>query len=106
MQQHVAGDVDVNMTSSQFFSVWLPGGGWSYGTSPTISYNWNAKSGQEWTVPLNFNASKTMVLAGRPWKFGIELNYYIEKPDDFAPEFMISFNITPVVENSLVSWFN
>ncbi|TRX54544.1 transporter [Thalassomonas sp. M1454] len=104
-QWDIAGDNDISLTSSQFFAILLPGGGWSYGTSPIVSYNWNAEDGQEWTVPVNFTVSKTLILSGRPWKLGVELNYYVEKPDAFGPEYMISFNITPVVENSLVSWF-
>ncbi|MEW6998439.1 hypothetical protein AADZ86_12140 [Colwelliaceae bacterium BS250] len=105
-QWDVAGDIDVNRSSSQFFAILLPGGGWSYGMSPIVSYDWNAKSGQEWTVPVNFTVSKTVILSGRPWKIGFELNYYVEKPDEFGPEYMIGINITPVVENSLTSWFN
>jgi hypothetical protein len=35
----------------------------------------------------------------------MEINYYIEQPDAFGPDWMIGINITPVVENILVSWF-
>ncbi|MCZ8499619.1 hypothetical protein O9929_23905 [Vibrio lentus] len=42
---------------------------------------------------------------GRPWKFGIEANYYIEKDEKARPDFMLSFNISPVVENKLASLF-
>ncbi|MCZ8489382.1 hypothetical protein O9992_26610 [Vibrio lentus] len=31
---------------------------------------------------------------GRPWKFGIEANYYIEKDEKTRPDFMLSFNIS------------
>ncbi|WP_217434926.1 hypothetical protein [Marinifaba aquimaris] len=61
-QWDVAGDIKVNRTSSQFFSIWLPGGGWAYGTSPTLSYDWETDQA---TVPLNLTVSKTVMLAGR-----------------------------------------
>lgn len=47
----------------------------------------------------------TVVLNGRPWKFAVELNYYVEKPDAIAPEWMFNIAITPVVKNVYASWF-
>ncbi|MGY3571638.1 hypothetical protein [Vibrio paucivorans] len=93
----------INKTSSQLFWVEMLGGGWTLGTAPTISYDWNTNQAE---IPLNISVTKTTVIGGRPWKFGLEANYYIEKDDKTRPDFMIGFNITPVVENQLVSWLN
>ncbi len=92
----------INLTSIQAFYTYLPGGGWSVGTGPTITYDWE---GEQWTVPLQINAGKTLVLNGRPWKLSVELNYYVEKSDAFGPEWMLSFNVAPVVKNGLASLF-
>jgi hypothetical protein len=46
-----------------------------------------------------------MILEGRPWKLAVELNYYVENPDAFAPEWFIGINIAPVVENVFAGWF-
>jgi len=97
-----SGDADISLTTTQFFVSILPGGGWNYGTSPIMSYNWES---EEWTVPLNFNFGKTVILGGRPWKLSAEFNYYVEQPDAFGPEWMIGLNITPVVENVMARWF-
>ena len=56
-------------------------------------------------VPLQVNAGKTVVWNGRPWKLSVEVNYYVEKSDAFGPEWMISLNIAPVVENGLATLF-
>jgi hypothetical protein len=49
---------------------------------------------------------KTVIQAnGRPWKLGLEVNYYTEKPDSFGPEWMVGFSIAPVIENPLAKWF-
>lgn len=96
------GDADISLTTITAFYVHLPGGGWNYGTGPIMSYDWNA---EQWTIPLQFNVGKTVMLNGRPWKFNAEVNYYVEKPDVFGPEWMIAFNITPVVKNGLSKWF-
>ena len=97
-----SGNKDISLTTIQPFYTYLPGGGWSVGTGPTITYDWEAT---QWTVPLQINAGKTVVIGGRPWKFSAELNYYVEKPDAFGPEWMLGINVAPVVKNGLASWF-
>ena len=97
-----SGDADINLTTIQPFFTYLPGGGWSVGSGPSITYDWES---EQWTVPLQINAGKTVVFNGRPWKLSVELNYYIEKPDSFGPEWMLSLNFAPVVKNGLASWF-
>ncbi len=97
-----SGDKSINLTSIQLFGTIIPGGGWNYGTSPIIAYDWETDQA---TVPINFNFGKTVILGSTPLKLSMELNYYLEQADTFGPEWMIGFNISPVVENSLVKWF-
>jgi hypothetical protein len=97
-----SGDKDINLTTIQLFGTVLPGGGWNYGTSPILNYDHIT---HQWTVPLNFTFGKTVIWSGRPWKLSMELNYYVEKADSFGPEWFIGFNVAPVVENVLASWF-
>lgn len=101
-QWDIDGDIDVNQSNLQVFGVLLPGGGWNYGSSPTFTYDWE---GEQWTVPLNFSFGKTVMWNSRPWKLGVEINYYVEQPDAFGPEWMLSFNVSPVVENVMANWF-
>jgi len=96
------GNGEVSSTLIQPTAVYLPGGGWSVGSAPAITHNWET---DDWTVPLNITLSKTMTLGGRPWKFGMDFNYYVEQPDAFGPEFLVEFKITPVVENVLANLF-
>ncbi len=67
-----------------------------------MTYNFDTS---DWTIPLNFAVGKTYKINGRPWKFALELNYYVERPAPLAPEWMIGFNVAPVVENVFVKWF-
>jgi len=97
-----SGDTDINLTTVQFFGIYLPGGGWNMGSVPLISYDHES---EEWTIPINLGFGKTVILNGRPWKFGMEINYYVDQPDAFGPEWMIGFNIAPVVQNKLANWF-
>ncbi len=97
-----SGDADINLTSVQLFGTYLPGDGWNVGTTPIITYDHEI---DEATVPLNITAGRTIFLGGRPWKISVEVNYYVEQPDAFGPEWMIGFNIAPVVENIFATWF-
>ena len=97
-----SGEADINLTTLQPTGVYLPGGGWNVGSSPTITLDHEE---DEWTVPLNLNLGKTVIWNGRPWKLSMEVNYYVDKPDAFGPEWFIGFNIAPVVENVLARYF-
>ena len=96
-----SGEANINLTSAQLFGVYLPGGGWNFGTSPIMTYDHEA---EEWSIPLNFTVGKTVILNGRPWKLAIEVNYFVQQPDVFGPEWFLGLNIAPVVENVFASW--
>lgn len=96
------GNADVNLTTAQFFATYLPGGGWSVGTAPKFSFNHVAS---DWTVPLNFNVGRTIIAKGRPWKLGLEINYYVEQSDTIGPQWFIGFSVAPVVKNIFAEWF-
>jgi hypothetical protein len=95
-------DNNVNLTTLSAILTFLPGGGWNWGSAPVMTYDWE---NEQWTIPLQINVGKTVVLNGRPWKFGLDLNYYVEKADAFGPKWMLAINVTPVVKNGLASWF-
>ena len=102
-QWDVAGWSDDAYSTSQLqlFLKFLPGGGWNVGSSPIMNYDWEA---EEWTIPLNLTVGKTIKIGNTPVKLELEANYYVEQPDAFGPEWMIGFNITPVVPNFIESW--
>jgi len=97
-----SGDADVSLTTINAFATILPGGGWNFGTAPIMSYD---HENSQWTLPINFIFGKTVIWNGRPWKLGMEVNYYVDQPDAFGPEWMIGLNISPVVENVFANWF-
>jgi hypothetical protein len=93
---------DISFTTINIFAALLPGGGWNYGSAPIITYDWKSEN---WTIPLNFNFGKTVILGERPWKISAEVDYYVEQADSFGPDWSISFTVTPVVSNGLANWF-
>lgn len=95
------GDHSYSNSQIQLFLKFLPGGGWNVGTAPIMNYDWET---HEWTIPLNLAASKTVMFGKTPVKLEVELNYYVKQPDAFGPQWMIGFNITPVVPNFIEKW--
>ena len=95
-------EAGISLTAIQLFGVILPGDGWNFGSTPIITYNHESS---DWTVPLHLTVGKTFIINGRPWDFSVEVNYYVERPDAIAPEWMVGFNVAPVVENVFASWF-
>jgi hypothetical protein len=94
-------EASISLTAVQLFGVIIPGGGWNYGSQPIMTYNHESS---QWTIPLHLTAGKTVILGKRPWKFSLDVNYYVESPDAVAPEWMVGFNVAPVVENIFAKW--
>lgn len=100
-QWNVSGPRETSLTTIQPIATFLPGGGWAVGTTGSMSYNWET---DQWTIPIQMQISRTMKFGKLPVKMALEANYYIEKPDALGQEWMIGFNITPVVPNVVAMW--
>jgi len=99
-QWDIAGEDDfsTSITGGQYFYSINMGDGWQINGSPTFSYNHKADSGNKLTFPLGVGVSKTTIIAGRPWKFGMQYWHYVESPDLFGPDNQIRFTVSPVVK--------
>ena len=99
-QWDIAGedDYDTSITGGQYFYAFNLSDGWQINSSPTFSYNHEASSGNKWAFPLGIGASKTSILGGRPWKFGLQYWHYIKSPDNFGPDYQLRFSVSPVVK--------
>ena len=104
-QWAVAGEDDyqTNFTTLQFFATWLPGDGWAVGSAPIMKYDW---VDEQWTIPLNLTVSKTAQFGKTPFKLDLTLDYYVERNDDFGQEWVVGFNVAPVVKNVLAGLFS
>jgi hypothetical protein len=57
------------------------GVGWSLSFAPIITANWDAESGQQWTVPLGLGISKVTAIGQRPTQLSIQYYNNVERPD-------------------------
>jgi hypothetical protein len=89
---------DVNVTGGQYFYSLPLDDGWTFGAAPTFSYNHEATSGNKFTFPIAAGFQKTTQIGDRPVRFGFEVWYNVERADAFAPEWVLRFSISPVVQ--------
>lgn len=83
--------------------MFLPTGGWSVASGPIITYDHTA---EQWEIPINLACGRTVKINERPWKFAIEINYYVSHYDVLGPQWMIGIIIAPVVKNAIYNWIN
>jgi hypothetical protein len=83
---------NVNQMLIQPFINYNFGRGLAVGTSPIITANWEAPSGQKWTVPLGAQISQIVPIAKVPVNFLLGAYYNVEKPDN-GPEWSMRFQI-------------
>ena len=88
-------------TLELFYLIFLPGG-WTVGTQPKLSYDWEADQA---TIPLNLTVRKVVRLGNMPMQLSAGFDYYVEQSDDFGPDFGFKFSITPIVPNFIYEWF-
>ena len=55
--------------------------GWAISTAPAITANWDAPSGQQWTVPLGIGVSKVTRVGKQPLNVVLQYFHNVERPD-------------------------
>lgn len=88
-----------NLSSLQYFYFLSLGDGWQVGAGPTLTYDWDAPKGDRLNLPVGMGIAKTTSVLGVPVKFNVEANYSLVRQDTFGPEWLLKFNITPVIPN-------
>ena len=95
-----AGDDDrdgVNLTDVQYVLRYRVTPMTNIGFGPNIRINWDADSDNKWSVPVGLGGDTLIKLGPLPVKIGFEAYYYVEKPDDFGPEWQFRFLFVPVI---------
>jgi hypothetical protein len=75
---------EVNQFFLQPFVNYNFGKGWAISTGPAITADWDAPSGQEWTVPIGIGISRTTVFNRRPITIAAQYYHNVEHPDNAA----------------------
>ena len=83
---------DVNFFFSQVFATKNLEKGWYVNSAPIITANWEAPSGQQWTVPLGAGFGKLFRLGKLPVNAQAGYYYNVVTPD-FGPESQFRFQV-------------
>ena len=84
---------DVNQTFLQPFLSYGTKTGWTYSINTESVANWEAASGEQWTVPIIGGVSKVVRLGKRPMSVGGNYGYYVAKPDG-GPSWKLRASLT------------
>ncbi len=87
---------DVDQTYLQPFLAYTTKTAVTYSASSESTANWQAPSGEEWTIPINFSVSKVTKLGPFPFSFAAGGGVFVEKPDA-APEWKLRFTATLIL---------
>jgi hypothetical protein len=91
----VAGDddaPDVNKFLGQYFVNYNMKNGWYLSSTPVITANWEADSGNQWTVPLGGGVGRLVKHGELPVDYKLVAYKNIEKPQ-FAPDWNVQFTV-------------
>jgi hypothetical protein len=86
------GDKDVNQMLLQPFVNYNLADGWYLTSSPVMTANWEAGSGDRWTVPVGGGVGKLFKLGPLPINTSLQAYYNVEKPR-YASEWQLRFQV-------------
>jgi hypothetical protein len=70
--------------------------GWSVGTNPAMSVDWDASSGNKVAFPVGLQVGKLRKLGILPVKFDAQVQYYAVRPEINGPKWNLQFQMTPI----------
>lgn len=76
-----SGDSDVNLFTWQYFINYNLPGGWYLSSAPIIAANWEADSGNKWTVPFGGGGGKVFQIGSQHMNAQVQAFYNAVKPD-------------------------
>lgn len=92
------GDRDVNQMLLQPFVNYNFGRGWYVTSGPIITANWEASSGNKWTVPVGAGAGRLFKLGKLPINTSLQAYYNAVKPD-FGSDWQLRFQVQFLLPN-------
>ena len=95
---------DVSLTNLQYFLFYSLDETSSIGASPNIIIDWEAGSGDQYTVPIGIGYVTTVNFGKVPVRLGLEFHYSIVRPDNVGTDFGIRFYVIPAAPSALFDW--
>ena len=87
-----SGGQDVNLFTWQYFVNYNMAGGWYLTSAPIITANWEADSGNRWTVPFGGGVGKVTRIGKQPVNGQVSAYYNVKKPDS-GPDWQLRLQL-------------
>jgi hypothetical protein len=88
---------DTNQMSGTFNFTYLLANGWTIGTQPTLSVDWEARGGERGTFGLGPQVGKMCKCGGLPTLLQLQVQYYPIRPHVGGPQWNIQLQATPTI---------
>ncbi len=83
----------MNALTLQYFINYNMEGGWYLSSAPVITSNWEADSGDQWTVPFGGGVGRVFKIGKQPVNAKLAAYYSVWRPDD-ASDWNVQFSWT------------
>jgi hypothetical protein len=97
---------DTVLMNLQYFVYFSLNDTTSIGMSPNIIANWEASSGDKWTVPIGIGINRTFQFGKVPVRIGAEIHYNVERPNSVGADWNFRFFVIPAAPSALFKWMN
>ena len=87
-----SGEQDVNLFTWQYFINYNLPEGWYLSSAPIITANWEANSGNKWTVPFGGGFGKIFRIGNQPMNAQVQAFYNVKKPE-FGADWTLRFQL-------------
>ena len=71
--------------------------GWTIGTQPTLSVDWEAPEGERVTFPIGAQVGKMCKCGGTPTLLQLQFQYYAVRPSGAGPKWNVQLQVTPTL---------
>jgi hypothetical protein len=78
----INGDTSINTLTWQYFINYNFSGGWYLTSSPIMTANWKAESGEKWTVPVGGGFGRIFHIGNQPINAQFQYFYNLEQPEN------------------------
>lgn len=85
---------DVNLTDFQYIIRYRLSRTTNIGSAPNIQYNWDTN---QLSFPVGIGVDTLIKIGRLPVKIGAEVDYFVERDDDFGPKWMLRVFFVPVL---------
>lgn len=71
--------------------------GWTIGSQPTLSVDWEAPEGERVTLPIGAQVGKMCKCGGTPTLLQVQFQYYAIRPSGAGPKWNVQLQVTPTL---------